>query len=69
MTFYTFTQGKLDYFSDEESTIDCQSCGTVLRVLSNAEAQEVSYNPYNYIFFCTPCRKYEEDRMIAEYDF
>lgn len=38
-----------------EPTLDCQSCGEILRKLTAAEAQRVAENPYNYIVFCTPC--------------
>lgn len=69
MTYYTDQQGKLAHCSNDDATIDCQNCGDVLRILSNEERQEVSYNPYNYIFFCKSCKKDEEERMLSEYGF
>jgi uncharacterized protein with PIN domain len=40
----------------DQPTIDCQDCGTVLRKLSDEQAQEVARNPYNFIFYCSACR-------------
>ena len=34
----------------------CQDCGDVIRRLSDAEAQQVARNPYNFIVYCTPCK-------------
>lgn len=69
MHYYKDTQGNSAYYSNGDATIDCQNCGDVLRILSNEERQEVSYNPYNYIFFCKSCKKDEEERMLSEYGF
>lgn len=38
-------------------TLDCQQCGKILRELSCSEAQQVAANPYNFIVYCTLCRK------------
>ena len=35
-----------------EPTLDCQTCGKVLRVLSPAENQQVALNPQNFIVYC-----------------
>lgn len=40
-----------------EPTLDCQDCGDVVRRLTLAEAQQVAANPYNYIVYCTICRR------------
>lgn len=39
----------------DDPTLDCQTCGCVLRHLSPAEAQRVAANPYNFIVYCPPC--------------
>jgi uncharacterized protein with PIN domain len=41
----------------DQPTLDCQDCGTVLRNLSDEEAQAVATNPYNFICYCRNCRK------------
>lgn len=41
----------------DSPTLDCQACGTVLRRLTTQEAQQVADNPYNYVWFCTPCKQ------------
>jgi hypothetical protein len=46
----------------ENSVIECQICGTKLRDLNHREAQMVANNPYNYILYCTPCAKEEQER-------
>ncbi len=33
-------------------SLDCQDCGTVVRWLTDAEAQQVARDPYAYIAFC-----------------
>ena len=38
-------------------TIDCQDCGVVLRKLTDAQAQQVAANPYNFIAYCNTCQK------------
>ncbi len=35
--------------------LECQDCGDQLRELSDAEAQKVANNPYNYVVFCCSC--------------
>lgn len=50
-----------------EETLDCQDCGTVLRVLSPEEAQTVADKPHDYVRYCRSCapdrvREYEEGR-------
>jgi uncharacterized CHY-type Zn-finger protein len=47
-----------------QPTLDCQTCGVVLKKLSAAEAQQVALNPYNYVVFCGQCKKYEERRYL-----
>jgi uncharacterized protein with PIN domain len=42
---------------DNESTLDCQDCGAILKRLTNAEAQQVADNPYNFIAFCRSCQQ------------
>lgn len=39
-----------------EPVIECQSCGKVLQKLTEAQAQQVAANPYNFIGFCAPCK-------------
>jgi hypothetical protein len=46
-------------YTDE--TLDCQDCGAILRVLSDAEASQVAANPYNYIVYCNSCLR---DRRV-----
>lgn len=41
----------------DEATLDCQDCGSVVKVLSESERQEVADNPYNFIVYCRDCRK------------
>ena len=41
----------------DEDTLDCQDCGSVVKVLSEKERQEVADNPYNFIVYCLDCRK------------
>jgi uncharacterized protein with PIN domain len=38
-------------------TLDCQQCGNVIRELTPDEAQQVSYNPYNFIVYCHTCKR------------
>lgn len=46
-------------------TLDCQSCGEAVRILSEVEKSQVADNPYNFIVFCSDeCREYEQ--MIQE---
>lgn len=40
-----------------EPTLDCQTCGKVLKVLTSAEAQRVAFAPQNYIVDCESCRR------------
>ncbi|MGW8431650.1 hypothetical protein ACWGJ9_11205 [Curtobacterium citreum] len=42
----------------DDPTLDCQSCGTPVRVLTDAEQQRVAANPYNYVVFC---REHRDD--------
>ncbi len=37
--------------------LECQQCGDVIRELSDAEAQKVADNPYNYIIYCKLCQR------------
>lgn len=39
------------------TTLDCQLCGDVVRVLTPAEAQQVAANPYNFIVYCRAHRE------------
>lgn len=50
---------KFEFTREGSPTLNCQSCGDVLKYLSDAEAQEVSFNPYNFIVFCDECIKKE----------
>lgn len=36
----------------QRSTLDCQACGKIMRVLSPEEAQKVAENPYRYVVYC-----------------
>lgn len=36
----------------DDPTLDCQSCGETVRVLTFAEQQMVAANPYNYVVYC-----------------
>ena len=38
-----------------KSTLDCQTCGDTIKILSPAEAQKVALNPENYIVDCSDC--------------
>jgi hypothetical protein len=40
-----------------EPTLDCQTCGEVIRILSPAENQKVARNPQNYIVDCHLCQR------------
>jgi len=40
----------------QESTLDCQDCGDVVRTLTAAEAQEVAERPYDFVVYCVRCR-------------
>lgn len=42
----------------EPSTLDCQDCGNVVRRLTDAEAQQVADNPYNFVVYCASCRRH-----------
>lgn len=53
----------LRYIPGVDKTLDCQECGEVLRVLTNAEAQKVSYNPYDYVFYCHSCQRQLQERI------
>jgi hypothetical protein len=41
--------------SEYRPTLECQTCGEVLRYLSYAEAQRVADNPQNFIIDCKDC--------------
>lgn len=43
-----------------EPTLDCQDCGAVVKKLTHDEAQMVAANPYNYVAYCPPCRRYQQ---------
>ena len=43
--------------SPSQPTLDCQDCGMVLRKLTDAEAQQVAENPYNFTVYCATCRR------------
>ncbi|WIE81271.1 hypothetical protein [Curtobacterium sp. MCSS17_016] len=36
----------------DDPTLDCQTCGEPVRVLTYAEQQQVAANPYNYVVYC-----------------
>jgi hypothetical protein len=42
----------------QNPTLDCQDCGAVVKKLTDAEAQKVADNPYNYVVYCVSCRSY-----------
>lgn len=41
-------------------TLDCQDCGNTVKKLTDAEAQQVAANPYNYVVYCGPCGRYRQ---------
>lgn len=43
------------YNPDKPPTLDCQDCGDVLRVLTQAEYKIVAERPYDFIFYCRLC--------------
>ena len=47
-----------------QPTLDCQTCGEVVRTLTAVEAQQVAENPYNYVVFC---REHRDDAISPEY--
>lgn len=44
-----------------EPTLDCQTCGRVILVLTPAENQKVAANPHNYIMDCAACKRDRSD--------
>lgn len=53
---------------DGTQTLDCQDCGDVVRVLTDAEAQAVARNPYNFVVYCPACGKAREQDGCFEID-
>lgn len=52
----------------DEPVLECQACGDVISTLSDVEAQDMSFNPYNWIAYCNPCSRegahlYAPDRI------
>lgn len=45
-----------------EHTLDCQACGRIILVLTEAQRQQVAERPYNFIFYCraTACQEAQE---------
>jgi hypothetical protein len=43
--------------AERKSTLDCQQCGNIVKELTIAEAQQVAYNPYNFIVYCHTCKR------------
>ena len=50
----------------ESSTLDCQDCGIILRELNASETQQVADNPYNYVVYCSYCKRDEERKIRRE---
>lgn len=49
-------------------TLDCQNCGDTVKVLTDAEAQMVALDPYNYIAYCHDCGEAIESEGCFEVD-
>ncbi|AXQ64448.1 hypothetical protein L3Y19_gp079 [Gordonia phage Neville] len=45
------------YVPPDRPALECQSCGTALQALTDAQAADMALNPYNYIAFCAPCKR------------
>lgn len=43
-------------WDNQDKVLECQSCGSVVRTLTAAEAQQVAYSPYDYIVYCNQHR-------------
>lgn len=46
-----------------EPTVDCQTCGEVIRRLTPAEARRVADRPYDFVVNCGPCGRAEARRI------
>lgn len=42
----------------EEPALYCEACGTLVKKLTGAQAQEVARNPYNYVTYCYAHKDY-----------
>lgn len=56
------------YVEPGTPTLDCQDCGDVVRVLTDAEAQQVAHSPYNFVVYCTSCGAAREREGWFEID-
>lgn len=36
----------------EQQFLECQTCGSVVKKLTSAEAQRVADSPYDYVVYC-----------------
>jgi hypothetical protein len=45
--------------------LECQQCGSRLRLLSDVEAQRVARNPELFIVFCADCRKDQPEGIFG----
>lgn len=36
--------------------LECQDCGTTIKMLTAAEAQRVAERPYDYVVYCWSCQ-------------
>ncbi len=43
--------------TNEAAQLECQDCGEVVRVLSQAERARVAARPYDFIVYCAGCRR------------
>jgi hypothetical protein len=44
----------------KQPALDCQDCGNEVMKLTDAQAQQVAANPYNFVVYCQSCKM---DRM------
>lgn len=49
-------------------TLDCQTCGEVIRELTPGQAQQVAEHPERYIVDCRSCQKDIVARLREELD-
>lgn len=41
----------------DKLVIECQGCGEVMKRPTPEEAKHVAERPYDYVWFCRPCKK------------
>lgn len=52
-----------------DSVLECQDCGEIILRLSDAEAQKVANNPYNFVVWCESCRRQLRKQLFEEFDY